>query len=181
MSTLTVQNIQGSSSSSNTISVASGHKISGAAGSITYPGCIIQSLYQEITAIFSTSSTSLVATGFSIAITPKFANSVIRSTLLLNGISANASQSALRMEMMRDGSSIAYLDDISGYGHDIGAAGGMNQSACYSYHDSPNTTSSVTYSYSCHRQGGSSVMNWNNYVSGNNRTRSTMILEEIAQ
>ena len=41
MSTLTVQNIQGSSSSSNTISVASGHKISGDAGSIFVPGQII--------------------------------------------------------------------------------------------------------------------------------------------
>ena len=41
MSTLTVQNIQGSSSSSNTISVASGHKLTGAAGSIAAPGQII--------------------------------------------------------------------------------------------------------------------------------------------
>ena len=42
MSTLTVQNIQGSSSSSNTINVASGHKISGAAGSIGAPGQVVQ-------------------------------------------------------------------------------------------------------------------------------------------
>ena len=42
MSTLTVQNIQGSSSSSNTINVASGHKISGAAGSIIATGSPIQ-------------------------------------------------------------------------------------------------------------------------------------------
>ena len=42
MSTLTVQNIQGSSSSSNTINVASGHKISGAAGSIVTPGNVVQ-------------------------------------------------------------------------------------------------------------------------------------------
>ena len=41
MSTLTVQNILGSSSSSNTINVASGHKISGDAGSIFVPGQII--------------------------------------------------------------------------------------------------------------------------------------------
>jgi hypothetical protein len=42
MSTLTVQNIQGSSSSSNTINVASGHKITGAAGSIVTPGNVLQ-------------------------------------------------------------------------------------------------------------------------------------------
>ena len=41
MSTLTVQNIQGSSSTSNTINVTSGHKISGDAGSIFVPGQII--------------------------------------------------------------------------------------------------------------------------------------------
>ena len=41
MSTLTVQNIQGSSSNNNTINVASGHKISGDAGSVIIPGSII--------------------------------------------------------------------------------------------------------------------------------------------
>ena len=42
MSTLTVQNIQGSSSSSNTITVASGHKISGAAGTVAVAESIVQ-------------------------------------------------------------------------------------------------------------------------------------------
>ena len=64
MSTLTVQNIQGSSSSSNTISVASGHKISGDAGSIFVPGQIISAgTYNTGTgsgARLSTTSTSWV-------------------------------------------------------------------------------------------------------------------------
>ena len=64
MSTLTVQNIQGSSSTSNTINVTSGHKISGDAGSIFVPGQIISAgTYNTGTgsgARLSTTSTSWV-------------------------------------------------------------------------------------------------------------------------
>ena len=53
MSTLTVQNIQGSSSSSNTINVGSGHKLYA-------PGHVIQVVQTVATSEESTSSTSLV-------------------------------------------------------------------------------------------------------------------------
>lgn len=76
MSTLTVQNIQGSSSSSNTISVASGHKISGAAGSIVVPGMHIQTVLAHFTqATVTISSTSFVDTGLNVSITSKNASS----------------------------------------------------------------------------------------------------------
>ena len=77
MSTLTVQNIQGSSSSSNTISVASGHKISGAAGSIAVPGQVIQTVSTFSETSFSTTSTTFVQLGVTLAITPQFATSKI--------------------------------------------------------------------------------------------------------
>ena len=76
MSTLTVQNIQGSSSSSNTISVASGHKISGAAGSIIVPGMHIQTVLAHLAQTDVTiSSTSFVDTGLNVSITSKNASS----------------------------------------------------------------------------------------------------------
>tara|TARA_Y100001937_G_scaffold124395_1_gene189019 strand:- start:46 stop:585 length:540 start_codon:yes stop_codon:yes gene_type:complete len=78
MSTLTVQNIQGSSSSSNTISVASGHKISGAAGSIVAPGQVIQMQNTQVPGTNDTStSASYIDTGLSVNITPKFSTSKI--------------------------------------------------------------------------------------------------------
>ena len=64
MSSLTVQNIQGSASSSNTINVASGHKISGAAGSIVAPGQVIQTANSNTNTEFQfTTAGSWVNTG----------------------------------------------------------------------------------------------------------------------
>ena len=81
MSTLTVQNIQGSSSSSNTISVASGHKLTGAAGSIATPGQTVQIVKAEYTYSdkIDVNSTSYVDAA-SISFTPKFNNSIIKHT-----------------------------------------------------------------------------------------------------
>ena len=78
MSSLTVQNIQGSASSSNTISVASGHKISGAAGSIVAPGAVIQFQHVNFTNNITVSSSTFTdITGGTLTITPKFASSKI--------------------------------------------------------------------------------------------------------
>ena len=81
MSTLTVQNIQGSSSSSNTISVASGHKLSGAAGSISAPGQIIQTVHFTSQSQNSTTSTSFVQIGDTVSITPTSSSSKILITM----------------------------------------------------------------------------------------------------
>ena len=69
MSTLTVQNIQGSSSSGNTISVASGHVIH-------QPGTVLQTVFTA--SDLKTSSTANTYTEYlSLAITPKLATSKI--------------------------------------------------------------------------------------------------------
>ena len=70
MSSLTVQNIQGSASSSNTINVASGHKISGAAGSIVAPGQVIQVAQGLYTSANSFSGSTFQNTGCQVNITP---------------------------------------------------------------------------------------------------------------
>ena len=82
MSTLTVQNIQGSSSSSNTITVASGHKISGAAGTVAVAESIVQT-QQAIMAQTSTviSSTSFVDSGLQVSLTTKLSNSKFLVTI----------------------------------------------------------------------------------------------------
>ena len=69
MSTLTVQNIQGSSSSGNTISVASGHVIH-------QPGTVLQTVFTASDTKHITSGSSYVEY-LSLAITPKLATSKI--------------------------------------------------------------------------------------------------------
>ena len=75
MSTLTVQNIQGSSSSGNTISVASGHVIH-------QPGTVLQCQNMYVTdrtsqsiAQNQTASSATNITGMTLNVTPKFASS----------------------------------------------------------------------------------------------------------
>ena len=77
MSTLTVQNIQGSSSSSNTISLASGHKLHA-------PGHVVQAVQLHTPGNVGTSSSTTVSTTstsyvdfISKDITTKLANSLI--------------------------------------------------------------------------------------------------------
>ena len=71
MSTLTVQNIQGSSSSGNKIQVASGHVLNA-------PGHILQIVQGTKTDTFtSNSQTTFVDIGLSVAITPSSASSKV--------------------------------------------------------------------------------------------------------
>ena len=70
MSTLTVQNIQGSSSSSNTINVASGHVLNA-------PGHVIQVVSSTLTSTASGTGTSIVDTGLTGTITPTSSSSKI--------------------------------------------------------------------------------------------------------
>ena len=77
MSTLTVQNIQGSASSSNTINVASGHNLHA-------PGHVVQAVQLHTPGNVGTSSSTIVSTTstsyvdfISKDITTKLANSLI--------------------------------------------------------------------------------------------------------
>ena len=166
--------------SGNTITINSGDKISGAAGSIVAAGMSIQQLHQTITTYVGTSSTSLVATGFTLTITPKYASSLIKCTVGFNGFFATQSNTGSRIELLKNGSSIAYLDDITGYGiSNENPNQGFNPT--HVYFDSPNTTSATTYSISWFRNGGSGNVYFNNYLTGANRTRSWFTVEEITQ
>ena len=62
-----------------TINVESGHKITGAAGSIVAPGQVIQTVSNSDGTAFTTTSTSYVNL-ISVSITPKFSNSKILIT-----------------------------------------------------------------------------------------------------
>jgi len=139
-------------------------------------GSVIQTLHQEITAL-KVIGASITATGFTLNITPTFSNSIIRSSFFLNGVNAPNATSTWLFYIFKAGSFLAYLDDVAGYD----PQGNTQQSCNLIYHDAPNSTSQITYSLSGNRQSGSGNVNFNNYVTANNRTRSCFILEEIKQ
>ncbi len=178
MSTLTVQNIQGSSSSSNTINVASGHKISGAAGSIVIPGMVIQTVYANYMTQSSTTSTSFIDSGLTATITPHFATSKINVFVTGNAYTANSGNGNYRIVR---GSTSIYNTDYAPYstGSAVAAFLAMN------VQDSPNTTSATVYKVMYRSDNGVQVYfnvnDDNNNGTSDEAQMSTMILQEIAQ
>jgi len=179
MSTLHVENLKGLSSggNANKIIIPSGQTLDASNGLTTPSGHIIQVLHQEITALTQTTSTSDVATGFTLTITPKFSSSKIKCTVGINGVHANTVQSSAEFNLYKGGSHYRYLHSVIGYNNTILSSSDSTMMTV----DSPNTTSAVTYSIRFRRGHGSGIVYFNNYASGSNRTRSWFTVEEIAQ
>ena len=123
MSSLTVQNIQGSASSSNTINVASGHKISGAAGSIIATGSPIQ--------VQSTNNNTHLSygtgdgTGVATAITDF---SVVPSEFYVNitALRANSKYLCIFDGNVSASTNVTLGDGINGFGFLVDPAGGTS-------------------------------------------------------
>ena len=184
MSTLTVQNIQGSSSSGNTISVASGHAIHQA-------GAVLQVLQEAKTAAVT------VANGansdiISKAITPKFSSSkiLVRCSLSLAG----AINSYGYCKLFRDSTAVGVGDQASG--SQVNASfevmtknwtyQGYRQSRhTFEFLDSPSTTSATTYKINMTCTSGNVYLNRSDTVVTDNvwtpSQMSTLTLIEVAQ
>ena len=175
-STLSVSKIQGlaTAGSPTAIEIASGHKLTGAAGSIAAPGQILQLVQQQSNTVFSTTSNSYVDTGFAASITPKFSSSKIYVIAGLNMYN-NTTNGVSSTTLYRGGSRVS---DSATYGHAYGYsnAGAHVHHHTFTYLDSPNTTSSTEYKIyiSCASNGGTLSMCINN-------SSSTLTLMEIAQ
>ena len=146
MSTLTVQNIQGSSSSGNKIQVASGHVLNA-------PGHILQTVQGIKTDTFtSNSQTNFVDIGLSVAITPSSASSkVLVSYRVCTSVVVGGYSCALIL--VRGSTNIA-LGDTEGnrtrvttfaQSSSASAAGYVVYYQTADFLDSPNTTSATTY------------------------------------
>ena len=146
MSTLTVQNIQGSASSSNTISVASGHKISGVSGAISVPGSIVQVISGITTTYTNVASTTFADTTLTATITPKFSTSKILIIISQNvGSDRDTNSAACSLQLLRDSTVIQTQTYIS-----FIEAGGASATKsvgpwAVTHLDSPSTTSATTY------------------------------------
>ena len=155
MSTLTVQNIQGSSSSSNTINVASGHKISGAAGAISVPGTIVQTL-QSIktdTQVIATSFSFTQISGLTVNITSKEANSKF---LLSTSIVVGSAYYSSGFKFAKDGSAISPVGDASNSNTQV--SWGFNFYDANNGHEDHNVAMvSYQYLYSSSAAAGTSI------------------------
>ena len=180
MSTLTVQNIQGSSSSGNTINVASGHVL-------TQPGSVIQTLNATTATGITTTSGTLADVGLSVTITPKFATSKIMvfytvsfyilgggndsnfSVLLVRNINGG-SFSTLDAGTDNNGTSSAYIQS---------AAGNCEMAGRYTdvFTDSPSTTNACIYKL----QGSAAGAGGQVYLGSLGGSNNHMIVQEIAQ
>ena len=167
MSSLTVQNIQGSASSSNTINVASGHKISGAAGSIVAPGHVLQVVSTSAETETAFTSSSFFATSTSVSITPTSTSSKILVTAAMP--LQCATSGIIHFTLYRGSTNLAagsfgrYYDNVN-----------RDNQGNMTFLDSPSTTSATTYAVYLKATGGGT-----HYYNINN-AKSTIVAQEIA-
>tara|TARA_B100000989_G_scaffold291666_1_gene266421 strand:+ start:432 stop:953 length:522 start_codon:yes stop_codon:yes gene_type:complete len=132
----------------NTITINSGDKLSGAAGSIVAPGQIIQvvSVVDNNTYVSTTSTSFVNYSHLDATITPKFATSKILVMLECSNeaYQNNSHDCQQRQVIYRDGSAISREAYFRSY--DYGGSGSLQLAPCTITHlDSPNKTSSTLY------------------------------------
>tara|TARA_B100000900_G_scaffold386166_1_gene376412 strand:+ start:849 stop:1403 length:555 start_codon:yes stop_codon:yes gene_type:complete len=184
MSSLTVQNIQGSASSSNTINVASGHVLNA-------PGHVIQTVSSTFTSTTTGTGTTIADTGLTATITP----SSTSSKIYVNGFINVGSQAYIVYCWLVRGSTQILKGDAASSRPVVTFAGpafaaGQEiynmQPSPFSYLDSPNTTSATTYKIQI-RQYGTGAWYVNKTHSDRDnadyepRGASVITLQEIAQ
>ena len=175
----------------NTITVNSGDKISGAAGSIVAPGQVIQTLTAAKLDVFSTTSQSYVdIPNMTITITPSSTSSKIlfswNLTYGINGDIAHAYVMAMR------GSTNILVAAADG-GNRTEATHVLNPYAGSGTHhvvngvflDSPSTTSATVYKLQLKSSNGTAIYinrsgRDNNAAAYDGRSTSSMCVQEIA-
>ena len=179
MSTLKTNTIQ--AATGTTINVASGNKISGAAGSIVAPGQVLQTVEATDSTQTTTTSGSYVDTGLTATITPSSTSSKILAIAKLN-IYGGGSGYLITATMIRTiGGSSTNLAENDTYGmiaHNCpDISGNLPFGADHSAMilDSPNTTSAVTYKMQFKNNTTSNT----SYTSVNSVT-DCLVLMEIA-
>ena len=181
MSTLTVQNIQGSSSSGNKINVASGHVLQA-------PGHILQVKQAQFLGNYNFSDASYQdITDLTLSITPSSTSNKILAKCILCA-SANSNQ-RFGVRIVRDGSMIFTPTSLSNRtaAHVFGDGAGSNKPTMPSVIellDAPSSTSSLTYKVQAFCEASStlyinSVQTWSDDATKFGAV-STLTLMEIA-
>jgi len=143
-SELYVETLKGltSGANANKVIIPSGQTLDASAGVLTpSSGQVVQVVNGERTAwTGAISGSALVDITLNATITPTSSSNSILVIVRLNGVYCPGTSNRLRVELLRGGSSIAYLDDILTNNVDQYGA-----SSSYTYLDSPSSTSSLTY------------------------------------
>ena len=176
--TLSVQKIQGlaTSATPTTVEITSGHKLTGASGSIMIPGQVVQTVYSSSAARDSTTSTTFVNSSLAATITPTSSSSKI--LVIVNaGMYTNTGDRHAVADIFRgDVSGTSLGAGTYGIGSSYAGGGPSKAYVCCSILDSPSTTSATTYTVGLRRNGADGTV----YINVNYE-RSTMVLQEIAQ
>jgi len=168
-STLSVSKIQGLSTAASptTIEIASGHKITGAAGALNISGTVLQVLGDSLATQLTTASTTFITTGVSVDITPSSSSNKIAVFFGLPTYAAVGSHFV--GTIYRDSTNLGNSNWGMGFGSNSIA---VNVNGAF--FDSPNTTSQVTYAIYCRSYSGTG------YAMINNAMASLTVME-IAQ
>ena len=162
------------------IEIPSGHKISGAAGSIVAPGQVIQTISTGTIAATTISSAAWADTNYTLSITPQFSNSKILFQFT-NHVRVNGDGDKIRggIRVKRTVSSsdtIVWNTDSSQESIQVrNAANEHDTLAAVTFLDSPATTSSVTYTVQGYKQTG------NYFFFRESALGGAIVLQEIAQ
>jgi len=119
------------------------------------------------------SATFADITGLSATITPTSASNKILVLVSINGMTSEATVTSIRTRILRDSTTLEYIDSSIGYSSLSQLyAGGVS----IGYLDSPATTSSITYKIQFATSSGNQAY-INNYT--NNNSSSTITLMEV--
>ena len=181
---LSVSQIQGlaSSATPTTVEIASGHKISGAAGSIVAPGQVIQVVQKVLSTRATVASNTYADVGVSRAITPSSASSKILvrcEGCLGNAAAGNNSSLKLFRGSTEIGSGTGgdtYNTFVTIFATQTYDVKGFSQS----FLDSPNTASAVTYTIKVAAFNSTAALGGRG-DSTSVQTPTTLTLMEIAQ
>ena len=150
-SELTVQTIKGptSGANANKVIIPSGHTLDASGGTLVpSAGQVVQEVVGSTTSLTSTSSNSWTATALDVTITPKFSDSLIIIKVFSSAFfnTANTSSDYIRGTIFRDSTNLGVSGDasLSLYGA-YGNSQTYTRPFVFGTNDSPNTTSSVTY------------------------------------
>ena len=167
-STLTVDNIVGATTAANVKLPA---------------GVVLQTLSANDNTFTANTSSSYIATGLSLAITPKYATSKILVTIIVNGIFVNAVTTAGSLALYADSgggdASLIEFDNNLGY-VEAGAGRIFGASSGFQFLHDINTTNATTYKVYMKRATGSGSVYLNNYAVSA-VTRSSIVCQEISQ
>jgi len=157
---------------------------------VSIPGHVVQHVFAQKTGTntgLTTSSTSHTTTGMSVAITPKFSNSIIIGWVTYNYWFAGGSTADYSVSTIyRDSTNLASLAQSVASAPAAGAQdmqfngsqnpqSGYNKSVHFDFKDAPATTSATTYTLYCRTYAGATM-----YVNYANQL-STISVMEIAQ